>query len=434
MEIFVADFVRFLEQNILFNVLESILWGLWWVLMSIQWLVILMFLYFILPHLISWCYALRLGKAENETNTKKSIDSPRFFLILVPAHNEARVLTKLLDSIRTQTYPSSYIKTVVIADNCNDDTVALAIKGGVSCLERTSLAPSSKMQALQYAWEHLTSLGHFLSDIDIVLLDADCQMCPTFLEEVYHVRKKEGTSVLQSFRYVLNKNESQVSMLDSSTEALRQRVTLGSRHVLGWQNFICGCGVVFPVNVFSMLMNVHTESIVEDRVWQGILLKRGIKVTWCPSAKIGYEVVQSHQDFQKQRKRWVMGQIRQGISQGFPMLLDGLVHFNASKIDYALSLLQFPRSALLLLLLLFTVMGYSLPFFFILPWVIWLIAATSLASTIVWGLSMVGASQADYGKLFLSCIRLTWGVARSTLLGFLPQLKLSWEATKRARS
>ncbi len=48
------------------------------------------------------------------------------FAILVPAHNEETVIERLLQSLRDLDYPADLLDIYVIADNCEDDTEALA--------------------------------------------------------------------------------------------------------------------------------------------------------------------------------------------------------------------------------------------------------------------------------------------------------------------
>src|SRR5689334_2165220 len=53
--------------------------------------------------------------------------SARFsFAILIPAHNEERVLGALIDSLSRLAYPCDRYVVCVVADNCTDHTAQLA--------------------------------------------------------------------------------------------------------------------------------------------------------------------------------------------------------------------------------------------------------------------------------------------------------------------
>src|SRR5262245_31245829 len=66
------------------------------------------------------------------------------FVILVPAHNEAAVISKLLASLRQLDYPPELFTPLVIADNCTDETAAKVCAAGVRVLERTSETERAK--------------------------------------------------------------------------------------------------------------------------------------------------------------------------------------------------------------------------------------------------------------------------------------------------
>src|SRR5437868_13705966 len=58
------------------------------------------------------------------------------FLILVPAHNEERLLPSLLDNLHQLDYPSALYSVHVVADNCTDRTADLARANGAFAHER----------------------------------------------------------------------------------------------------------------------------------------------------------------------------------------------------------------------------------------------------------------------------------------------------------
>lgn len=57
-------------------------------------------------------------KAEAKKNHK--------FAVMIAARNESAVISDLLGSIKMQNYPQELIDIYVIADNCTDDTAAIA--------------------------------------------------------------------------------------------------------------------------------------------------------------------------------------------------------------------------------------------------------------------------------------------------------------------
>jgi biofilm PGA synthesis N-glycosyltransferase PgaC len=69
--------------------------------------------------------------------------------VLVPAHNESEQILATLEGLRNQTLAPT--RTIVVADNCTDDTVALAIAAGAEVFE-TAGNSSKKAGALNQAW------------------------------------------------------------------------------------------------------------------------------------------------------------------------------------------------------------------------------------------------------------------------------------------
>jgi hypothetical protein len=79
--------------------------------------------------------------------------------VLVPAHDEADRILHTLAGLRRQTLPPTRI--VVVADNCSDDTVPLALSAGAEVYETVGNR-HKKAGALNQAWSRRfrrTALG-----------------------------------------------------------------------------------------------------------------------------------------------------------------------------------------------------------------------------------------------------------------------------------
>lgn len=101
----------------------------------------------------------------------------RQVVVLIPAHNEAAAITATVRSVLAQTRPADQV--LVVADNCTDDTVALAQAAGAATFV-TEGNTDRKAGALNQA---LDALDGTLADDDAVLvMDADTVMQPDFIE------------------------------------------------------------------------------------------------------------------------------------------------------------------------------------------------------------------------------------------------------------
>ncbi len=99
--------------------------------------------------------------------------------VIVPAHNEARVIRRCLDSIMQQTAP---VETVIVACNgCTDNTVELVQRyyPQVICLD---IRKPSKTHALNEAEKHVSSFPVFYLDADTVISPATVQTITHYMD------------------------------------------------------------------------------------------------------------------------------------------------------------------------------------------------------------------------------------------------------------
>lgn len=98
-------------------------------------------------------------------------------IAVVPAHNEADNLPVTLPALMQQTRPPDRI--IVVADNCTDETAAVARSLGAEVIETVNNA-DRKAGALNQAFSQLRQ-GATNSDLYLVL-DADTSLSPQFLD------------------------------------------------------------------------------------------------------------------------------------------------------------------------------------------------------------------------------------------------------------
>jgi 1,2-diacylglycerol 3-beta-glucosyltransferase len=96
------------------------------------------------------------------------------FLVLIPAHNEERVIRGCLEAIAADRRPGDLV--LVVADRCTDATAEIARGFGVRVLERGQAEEPGRAAARQAGLEHARTL-----DWDaVVMLDADSVISPGF--------------------------------------------------------------------------------------------------------------------------------------------------------------------------------------------------------------------------------------------------------------
>ena len=83
------------------------------------------------------------------------------YAVLVAARNEAPVIEELIRSIRQQDYPSELVDIYVMADNCTDDTAAIAEQAGATVYRRFNHNQIGKGYLLHDLYEKMKEEGRF---------------------------------------------------------------------------------------------------------------------------------------------------------------------------------------------------------------------------------------------------------------------------------
>ena len=141
----------------------------------------------ILGILFVLCYAFQfiylvvpfLKKLPEHKETK-----PHKYAIMICARNEENVIANLAESIRAQDYPAELINIVLVADNCTDNTAAVAKELGLTVYERFNKEKIGKGYALEYGLSKVAEdFGEDYFDAFIVF-DADNILTENFVTEI----------------------------------------------------------------------------------------------------------------------------------------------------------------------------------------------------------------------------------------------------------
>lgn len=123
------------------------------------------------------------------------------FAVLIPAHNEERLLPDLLQNLAQLDYPHELFTVHVVADNCTDQTAVIARQFGAVAHERFNTAEVGKGYALQWLLQRIWASGE--PHDAIVILDADTVVSANFLRAMSG-RLARGERVIQAYYAVRN--------------------------------------------------------------------------------------------------------------------------------------------------------------------------------------------------------------------------------------
>jgi len=267
------------------------------------------------------------------------------FLILFPAYNEDRVIVNAVEQFLLQDYPKTHYTVVVISDHMQPKTNEILGKMPIKLLTPT-FEKSSKAKAMQYAMNHVEG------DFDnVVVLDADNVVRTDFLSQLNILCTVYDA--IQCHRCAKNANND-VAVLDGASEEINNTLFRKAHNRLGLSSALIGSGMCFNYNLFKQ--NVfQLKTAGEDREMEALLLKQGIFIKYAPDIHVFDEKVSSQDNFQRQRMRWMTAQIQSLLNQ-LPQIPQAIIQGNINFIDKTIQQALIPRSILIVLLAVISVL------------------------------------------------------------------------------
>jgi cellulose synthase/poly-beta-1,6-N-acetylglucosamine synthase-like glycosyltransferase/glycosyltransferase involved in cell wall biosynthesis len=272
-----------------------------------------------------------------------SADSPRpRVAVLVPAYNEAPVIGEALTSLAPQILPQD--RLVVIADNCTDNTAAIARQAGATVLERQDPAHRGKSYALDYA---VRTLAEDAPDV-FVVIDADCIAGPEAIDKLARLAAQTGRPVQGCYILEPSPNESPLRRLAALAFRIRNLVRPSGLDRLSLPCLLNGSGMALPARTLSGCA-VASGKLTEDWWLTVDLILNGHAPIYCAEAKITSRFPPDKQAEGSQRRRWLQGHIECVLVQG-PRLFMGAIRQRRLDLLALLADLLVPPLSLLLVL------------------------------------------------------------------------------------
>lgn len=267
------------------------------------------------------------------------------FDVIVPAHDEAEGIARTLADLQALDWPRDRYRILVVADNCTDDTAAIAASCGAVVLERRNLTERGKGYALRFAFER--SLAQGWADA-LVVIDADSKVSSNLLE-AFAWRIERGATALQAHHGVLATGAWRARLLAiafSAYHVVRSR----ARERLGVSCGIRGNGwcVTRP-----LLREVPygAFSLAEDMEFGIDLGLAGHRVHYAGEACANQEMVSDARKARSQRRRWEQGRFDLIRGRTAALLRAALRRRDAVCLDLALDLLIPPLAYVVLIAL-----------------------------------------------------------------------------------
>ncbi len=279
--------------------------------------------------------------------------------VVIPAHDEGAALLPTIADAKAQLSPGD--RLLVVADNCNDDTAAIARAAGAKVIERHDATRRGKGFALDFALKHLShSPPHC-----VIFIDADCRISPGAIDALALACERERRPVQALYLMEAPSGLEQEFSLPVFAWRVKNLVrTLGMRNLNGPCQ-LAGAGMAVP---WTALQDVNLASghVVEDLKLGLDLTAAGHPPLFLPGARVTSVFPTSTTGMQTQRERWEGGHLTMIRKVALPLIVKAIKERNVAllvlSLDMAvppLTLLTMLCTLVLLLTAVAAVLGFS---------------------------------------------------------------------------
>lgn len=319
--------------------------------------------------------------------------------VLIPAHNESALIGRCVRSLLAQTYPSELYRIVVVADNCTDNTAAIASEAGANLvMTRDESESRGKGRALRWAMDGL--LADEPTAEAIVVIDADSVAEPDFLARLVFpfeagAQAVQGESLLYS-------SDSKGAALRVSAFLLVNRVRPMGRAVLGLPaTHLAGNGMLLARDLL-MANPWEAFTSTEDLEYSLALQSEGVKIAFAGGAVLMSPAAPNPQAAAQQQLRWEGGKVYLARTQLPRLIRRALRERRPSMLGVAFDLAVPPLGFLAVAAVGGSLLGAGLSALGFFPsWALapWLAGLGSIPLMVVIGLKAGHAPRAGYVAL-----------------------------------
>lgn len=189
------------------------------------------------------------------------------YAVLIAARNESAVIGELIASIKKQNYPSDLVDIFVVADNCTDDTAAVAQKAGAIVYERQDRKHIGKGYALDYLLKIIEAMHSDKHYEGYFVFDADNLLDKNFIAEMNKLFDL-GYKVLTSYRNSKNYDTNWITAGYSLWFLRESKYLNNPRMILNTSCAISGTGFL-----------IHRDIVRKNGGWKHHLLTEDIEFT-----------------------------------------------------------------------------------------------------------------------------------------------------------
>ena len=236
--------------------------------------------------------------------------------ICIAARNEEKVIGNLIDSINKQDYPKDLYTIFVVADNCTDNTAAIARSKGAIVYERFDEEHKTKGYALQFLFKNIERDYKTSSFEGFFIFDADNLLKKDYISKMNNAFDA-GCKIITSYRNTKNFDENWIASNYAIHWIRSIRTNHRARSILRLATNIQGTGFLFSNEIVKD--GWKYTSLTEDRALTADAVAQGYQITYQDEAEFFDEQPTSLKIALRQRLRWSKGHL-QAFAESGPYL------------------------------------------------------------------------------------------------------------------
>jgi cellulose synthase/poly-beta-1,6-N-acetylglucosamine synthase-like glycosyltransferase len=295
----------------------------------------------LMPQAIVFCETL--GALLPRPRSRQPIvgQAPRT-AVLVPAHDEASQIEVTVRCLLADIAVGD--RVIVIADNCEDQTAAVARAAGATVVERVDPSRRGKGFAIAFALAHLDADP---PDV-VVLVDADCRVSKGGIPFLAGLSATLDRPVQAEYLIQSPPNPTPVAVVSALAVMIRNRVRPRGLNRFGLPCHLTGSGMAFPWQVLREAPGTGAE-LVEDLVMGIQMALTGHPPQFCPDVQVTSELPDNKDAAMSQRRRWEHGQLHTLVKYSPRLIGRGLLHGRLGLVGLGFDLVVPPLALLVML-------------------------------------------------------------------------------------
>ncbi len=242
-------------------------------------------------------------------------------VLFLPAHNEATTIAASLTRLLRQLPPSFTL--VVLADNCIDDTAAVARNfAGVTVWERNCQDRKGKGHALRHGFRRLRQEG--IQAEAVLVFDVDTYASAATLLVLAAAAVETQRPVQAAHLYAeASQRENALSTMGSwwSTFVREQ-----GRSRLSLPHFMHGTGMAIPFSLLPFFDELDGSPVEDKRLTANFVISQH-RPLFLPNYPVAFYENESEGDWRRRRQRWEFGHLAE-IKTTTPRILLAAVEQN----------------------------------------------------------------------------------------------------------